>query len=236
MDEYSKYDALASTIQFKNITSDKAKQTILRRLKDNDPDFDSLWICNQNQIHDGFDFCPTNGEELGWLGYFIGKNTTVETLYIMSTPSPFCNAGVEDFRRGLGRNKSIQKICFCNHRLEGSVFELLDQFFRNNNNLTEFEVSECLLGGEYVHWLSLALRGCNNKSLKRINLTDNEIRDGQLVDIILALSTHPQLEYLELSCMDIGRNECAALATLLSNTTKQLQTLDLDGNNIMMKG
>ena len=57
-----------------------------------------------------------------------------------------------------------------------------------------------------------------------------------MVDIILALSTHPQLEYLELSCMDIGRNECATLATLLSNTTKQLQTLDLDGNNIDDEG
>ena len=76
----------------------------------------------------------------------------------------------------------------------------------------------------------------SNTSLKRIKLTDNEIGDGQLVDIILALSMHPQLEHLELSCMNIGRSECTALATLLRNTTKRLQTLNLLGNNIDDEG
>ena len=53
-----------------------------------------------------------------------------------------------------------------------------------------------------------------------------------MVDIILASSMHPKLEYLELGGMNVGRNECTALADLLRNTTKHLQTLELYRNNI----
>ena len=115
-----KYDALAGTMNIEDISSNDDNQEILRRLKENDPTFTNLCICNQNQIEDEFefcpnkfDFCPTNGEELGWLGYFMGGNTTLQRLTIWSTLPPSCNAGVEDFRRGLGRNRSIRKLSFC---------------------------------------------------------------------------------------------------------------------------
>ena len=77
-EEYSnKYDALASTINIEDISSIEQNQDILRWLKENDPELDRLWICGEDQIDDELDFCPTNGKELGWLGYFIGQNTTV---------------------------------------------------------------------------------------------------------------------------------------------------------------
>ena len=231
----NKYDALASTIQFKNITSDEQNQNILRRLKHNDPRFDKLWICNQDQIHDEFDFWPTNGKELGWLGYFIGGNTTLQRLTICSTLPPSCDNGIEDFRRGLARNKSIRKIFFWYHRLDRQIFHMLDLFFKNtDNNLSEIEVEECELGAEGSRLLSSMLRA--SKSLQTAILSNNGVGDDQLVDIIASLSMHPQLEYLVLTYMSIGRSECSALATLLSNTTKQLQTLDLDGNNIDDEG
>ena len=91
----------------------------------------------------------------------------------------------------------------------------------------------CNLGPECIRQLSLTLRGFNT-SLKRINLTNNEIVDGQLV--ILALHMHPQLEQLHLGRMEIGRNECTTLSTLLQNITKQLHTLNLDGNDIDDEG
>ena len=237
-----KYDALAGTMNIEDISSNEDNQEILRRLKENDPTFTNLCICNQNQIEDEFefcpnkfDFCPTNGEELGWLGYFLGKSTTLDKLYISSTPSPSCNAGVEDFRRGLGRNRSIRSVSFYRHgRLDGQIFHMLDLFFKNiDNNLSEIDVDRCFLGAEGSRLLSSMLRAC--KSLQTVILYNN-VMDGQLVDIILALSMHPQLECLDLSCMDIGRNECTALSTLLSNTTKQLQTLGLYDNNIDDEG
>ena len=232
MEEYN-YDALSSTIKFEDITSSKKNQDTLRRLKEND--VDKLYICDQDQIRDeDIDFCPINGEELGWLGYYIGKNTTLDTLVICTTPSPSCNAGVEDFRRGLGRNNSIQSIVFCRDLSDGQVFRMLDILFRNNN-LTEMVMEDCDLGPEGIRQLSLALRGFDT-SLKRINLATYEIGDGQSMDIIAALHTHPQLEHLDLAMMNIGRSSCTALADLLRNTTQHLQTLNLSLNNIDDEG
>ena len=134
--EECNYDELASTINIEDISSDELNQEILRRLKDNDPSFDELWICSPEQVTDMFSFCPDNWKELGWLGYFIGRNTFVNELHLGLTPPPSYSSGFEGFRRGMGRNKSIQKIGFNLHRLEGRVIELLDQFFNNNNNLT----------------------------------------------------------------------------------------------------
>ena len=187
----NEYDALACSIKVEDISSDELNQNILRRLKDNDPELDKLWICGEDQICDELDFFPTNGKELGWLGYFIGKSTTLDTLYISSAPSPACNPGLEGFRRGMGRNNSIRSISFSdNLRLEGRVFQMLDLFFKNTDNLTGIEVDGCNLGPECIRQLSLTLRGFNT-SLKRINLTNNEIVDGQLVILgWLGLGTH----------------------------------------------
>ena len=68
--------------------------------------------------------------------------------------------------------------------------------------------------------------------MKHFTFANNEIVNGQLADIIMALSVHPQLEKLDLPGMSIRRNECAALATLLRNTTKHLQQINLRDNNI----
>ena len=38
------YDAAASTIKLEDITTDRTNREILRRLKDNDPNFVKLWV------------------------------------------------------------------------------------------------------------------------------------------------------------------------------------------------
>jgi Ran GTPase-activating protein (RanGAP) involved in mRNA processing and transport len=56
------------------------------------------------------------------------------------------------------------------------------------------------------------------------------------VEIIDALSVHPQLETLALEWMNIGRNECAALANVLNSTMAALQELSLFNNAIDDEG
>ena len=68
--------------------------------------------------------------------------------------------------------------------------------------------------------------------MKNFRLYESDLQDGQLIDIITALSMHPQLTELHLSNMEMGRNECTALSTLLRWTTTKLITLNLHGNNI----
>ena len=82
--------------------------------------------------------------------------------------------------------------------------------------------------------LSIAIGSCNK--LRRIDFSTNQIEGGNIVDIITSLSMHPQLTELVFVGMNIGRNECTALSTLLRCTTTQLQLLDLSGNRIDDEG
>ena len=76
-------------------------------------------------------------------------------LFVFAVP-PVCDAGFEDFRREMGRNKSIRSIQFSN-QVEGRVFRMLDSFFSNNTNLTKFVVEECELDFDRARQLSLLL-------------------------------------------------------------------------------
>ena len=131
-----------------------------------------------------------------------------------------------NFYIGLNHIKSIRRMMFYEIDLrDWQMFHMVAPFLKNNHSLTDFQVYDCELGAEGIRMLSLALGGCNNK-MKQIRLSGNQVEDGQMVDVILALSMHPQLEKLDL-IRNVGRNECTALATLLRNTTQQLQTLNL---------
>ena len=78
------YDALSSTIKFEDITYFKSNQDILRRLKEND--IDKLWICDEETTDgDTRDYIPDNDEDdMGWLGYFIGNNTSLKEFHFLT--------------------------------------------------------------------------------------------------------------------------------------------------------
>ena len=242
MAEYN-YAALASTIKIEDITSDEHNQTILQRLKDNDTSLDKLLICEDVGMIFGegttIDYYSPDFdnviEELGWLGYYIGQNTTLQKLYFYDFyENRHTNMydSERPFFQGLDCNKSIQEIHVDNFDLsEGSLFSMMGPFFKSNDSLSKVEIENCEFGVEGIRQLSLAIGNCG-KSLKSFCFRSNDIGDGNLADIITALSMHPQLTELCLSNMNIGRNECTALSTLLRCTTTRLQKLNLDHNYI----
>jgi len=155
---------------------------------------------------------------------------------MMMTDDNF-NCSFEPFFRGLSRNKSIERLLFCCSNLSGcDIFQMLRPFFKNTTSLTAFEVEDCHIGAEGCRSLSLAVGASKKASLKSFQVINCEIEDEQLVEIILALSMHPQLETLYLSGNNLGRNGCAALGTLLRWTTAQLNTLNLSDNAIDDEG
>ena len=96
MDEYINYDALATSMKIKDITPCKRNQMILRKLSKNDPDFDEMWI-RYNLSDDDSDYKVFgDGEDLGWLGYFLGRNTSVEKLYLHTSCMNVENLSAED--------------------------------------------------------------------------------------------------------------------------------------------
>ena len=76
------YDAAARTIEIEDITSDEVNRNVLRRLKENDPDFVKVVVCSKR---DGrYDYCLEGPRDLAWLGHFIGKNTHTRELTLYS--------------------------------------------------------------------------------------------------------------------------------------------------------
>jgi Ran GTPase-activating protein (RanGAP) involved in mRNA processing and transport len=222
------YAALADTIKIEDITSEEQHQTILNKLKNNDESFDELFIIDRYQ--DDNDYVPNDGEDKGWLGYFIGQNTKLQGLYFYKTIDN------ESFYKEMSCNTSIQNVHFYGINVSvGKVFSMLGTLLKNNHNLTEISVENGELGVGDTRQLSLAIGSCS-KSLTTFELGNTEIRDGQLVDIVAALSMHPQLTTLNFTGMSIGRNECTALSTLLRCTTTQLETLNLCNNLIDDEG
>ena len=83
---------------------------------------------------------------------------------------------------------------------------------------------------------ALALGSCTHKSLQKVELEDNNISEEEMVDIITALSMHPNLKYLDLDGNRLRKNGCLALATLLRCSAKELQRLFISNNDIGDEG
>ena len=227
------YAALANTINIDDITSDDTNRDVLRSLKNNDPDFEQFCITDERGDDGPEDdaYYPIDGEDMGWLGYYVGNSIYLREITFFQTIDT-----ESSFYKEMSCNKSIQEIQFCGiDLLNGKVFHMLNPFLKNNHSLTRITVEESEYGVEDVRQLSLAIGSCS-KSLKTFELGGTRIRDGQLVDIITSMSIHPQLTELVFMGMNIGRNECTALSTLLRCTTTQLQLLDLSGNRIDDEG
>lgn len=83
------FDALSGSINVEDIASNNINTAILRRIQRN-KDNDKVQV----YIQSGFDaeqdavegsyvhYIPESANDMGWLGYFIGKNDHVETLYM----------------------------------------------------------------------------------------------------------------------------------------------------------
>ena len=61
---------------------------------------------------------------------------------------------------------------------------MLTPFLQSNHNLTNIEINRCDFGNEVARLLALALGSCTNKSLKKVELENNNIAGEGAVEII----------------------------------------------------
>ena len=118
------------------------------------------------------------------------------------------------------------------------MLRMLDPFFKQNHNLTEVMFDRCTLDAEGYQLMAMAIGGCSG-SLTKFSIENDEyferVHHSNLYDpvcIPLALSMHPEIKEIDLSGIDIGRNTCVALATLIKNTTTELEDLRIDGDGV----
>jgi len=238
MNTIQMYDAQADSINIEDIATNDNNRLVLNRMKRNDPeDHDKLFIHNQHD-EDGEaceDYVPEGTNDMGWLGYFIGKNNHLNELGFISPipPSGMSIAEVlEPFLMGVSRNKSIHTLNFeCMNLLGGRMFTMLNPFFENGP-LVNLYIYDCHLGDDGWRLLAFAIGCSKNKSLKTVSLRSCNTSDEGSVDIITALSIHPHLKTLELSGTRINIKGCMALSTLLRHSATQLRDLDLGDNEI----
>ena len=95
------YEARASDVDLERITSSTHNALILEKLRSNDDEFTTLGIAGvDHNWADEEDFIVKEGDNLGWLGYFIGKSKQLGSLWVFYLP-------VDDsFRQG-PRSKSV---------------------------------------------------------------------------------------------------------------------------------
>ena len=83
MQTYEYYEAHAKDVKLQDITSDEWNEDVLERVRDNDPDLKRFFIVTGERDNDR-EYVVREGDHLGWLGYFVGRNDTLRTLDIIS--------------------------------------------------------------------------------------------------------------------------------------------------------
>eukprot|EP00984_Skeletonema_dohrnii_P010898 scaffold4287_cov110-Skeletonema_dohrnii-CCMP3373.AAC.1 len=218
-------------VKLEDITSCKGNASILQRLRDQTWNT-SLQVLNifDHYVYDNF--VVGEGDDLGWLGYFIGKSKYLEKLRIYSWGE---GENIEAFIEGINRNQSISSL-HIGTDLRGVSFRNLRPFFRNNNNLCQLEFN-FEVGLECAESIAFVLDINRCQSLESLRFEDCNLGEDGFAVIATALSTYPQLEELHLQHNNIGLTGCTALAdTLRGWGASNLKTLDLDDNGIDDQG
>ncbi|KAK1735212.1 hypothetical protein QTG54_014278 [Skeletonema marinoi] len=104
--DYSYYETHAADINLEEITSSAKNANTLQRLRNGDDDDERSHFYLGRGIF-SFNFYIGDEDDLGWLGYFIGKNECVHHLHIDYLPD-----GEEGHAllEGIARSQSIRKI------------------------------------------------------------------------------------------------------------------------------
>lgn len=185
----------------------------------------------------------SKADDMGWLGYFIGKSHTLRHLHIGSLLKG--EEHIEPFWTGIQHNRSITSLRFggCD-LLHGNLLNKLHSFFWYNGNLTKIEFTECTLGFNGAEQFARALGECSSSSSRRatksssssslrcVRLDDNELTFRGLKLIIGALARHENIEALTVSDNNVGREGCRALGRYLTFASGTLKDLNLSYNRI----
>ena len=204
---YDYYEAHAKDVKLEDITSSQKNADILAKLRNNDPGLDYFSIAAHD---DAGEFVVREGDHLGWVGYFAGRNEKIATLYIDTDNDPGENINLNDFLRGVGRNRSIQDLHITSDLRES--FLSLIPFFRNNDSLRHLTFSFYI---DMQCARNIALLLGQQSSWKRLDFEDTELDDEMFVEIVTALRSQPQMEELRLFSNNIVRNGYVALGNSL---------------------
>ena len=239
------YDSRVKDLKLEDITSDEYDAEILHKLRDNDPDF--RWIFLTDVDGGGFsedndNFIMGVDDDLGWLGYLIGRNSQLKHLTISISGHITVNRSlspqqIDALAEGISRNRSISTLSIGGDL--GDLFlQRLGRFLRNNKSLVDLELSQFDIGLASALKLALILRDMSLKSFHVERLcydSDSQrfIDEGTVAaEVITSLSKHTKLERLHLHVSKLDRNGWRALGTLSSLKEVRLESNHIDDEGV----
>ena len=246
MDQRGKYyNEHAKVTNLEKITSSDNNANILRMLRgDDEPGWDGVLSIGRNRSinypHGNYyamrggsnlDWWRQVADDLGWLGYFIGRSYTLHQLCITDFPGE--PEGIDAFIEGINRNRSIQ-VLDIESDFGGVVYDKMTPFFRNNSSLSHLTLRGVNITIESASSIAMILRQIND--LHHLALEESNLGEEELTEILTALSTRPLLEELHLRDNNIDRVGCATLGALLGSKTLNVKSLSLPNNEIDDEG
>ena len=230
------YESHMWDVKLEDITSSKDNAEILRQLRDNDPYFTSITLTNSAMDYD--DFVVGTNDDLGWVGYFIGRNTQLYYFYIFTwLEGEPDHSKIDALAHGLSLNRSISTLSIDTEFGE-PFLQRFGNFLRSNKNLTHLYLAEFDIGLETARNLALMLR--DGMSLESFHVerlcydsdSDDFTDEGAVTaEVITSLSKHTKVECLHLWTCNLDGGSCIALGRLSS-----LKELKLFHSKIDFKG
>ena len=199
-----------------DITSSEHNATNILLLLNGHPDWSKtlFLVGNESASPHIEEFAGKEIDDLGWLGYFIGRSEELEVLEVHYLPEE--REQVDAFMGGVTCNQSIKKLTI-RADIGDQGYDRLGCFLQNNNALTCLRLVNCHVGRDRAHNIAMALEQCRNNSLIRFDLDNSNVSTEGLAEIATALSSQPQLEDLYLGRNNIGRDGCVALGIRLED-------------------
>mmetsp|Transcript_12277 Transcript_12277/g.24613 ORF Transcript_12277/g.24613 Transcript_12277/m.24613 type:complete len:519 (+) Transcript_12277:92-1648(+) len=233
------YDQLARNVNLEDITSSQHNREVLRQLRDNDPELKSL-IIESEEAEVGFEedswdlsaFVVKDGtDDIGWLGYFVGKSEVLQSLCIQYLP----DGSIKEFIGWVNSNRSIQELSI-EYDLGDTIFNDLIPMRIKNNILNRIEITGVNIGRERARRLALVLnQQCDQKAPLWLQLKRNNLDAEGLRELATLLTT--KLGHLCIAENQIGMNGGEVLgAVIRSKAFSQLTGLDIGRNNIGNEG
>eukprot|EP00984_Skeletonema_dohrnii_P023282 scaffold12357_cov91-Skeletonema_dohrnii-CCMP3373.AAC.1 len=227
--DHSYYEANAADVNLEEITSSAENATNLQRLRDGDPTLSHLdlgrGVWNHLNFISFFDI--GEGDDLGWLGYFIGKSEYLQRLDIYYLPDG--EQQMHAFSEGIARNQSIRKINI--HNLNNDTFKSIMRELHSASQLEELDISSINVDPDGWSELRTLLESgvCKLKHLclRGFNYIGNEGM-GVLSNGLIGIGS--SLKYLSLRNNSIGNEGLSSLVDALQTCTG-LETLHLYGND-----
>ena len=227
------YETHLQKLDLYDVTSTEENATILSWLRSgaNEDWNRKLYLVSAEIDGDPDEFIIEDDDDMGWLGYLIGKSKELEELHINYLPEG--KERVDAFMEGIICNQSIREV-YIRTDLGDAILKLGD-LLRKSNTIIHLTIVGDAIGRKCAHNIALMLGEGQCKTIKSIGFLHNRFGDEGFAEIISSLSVQSQLEGLKLCGSNVGGDGCLALLGLALKDTN-LKKLHLCHNDIDDKG